>query len=163
MDAVDQIISQWRQSRPDLNLEPMALVGRISRVGGLFAMEMSKTFKSHNLNAAAFDVLATLRRSGPPYALSAGELMRTMMITSGSMTNRIQRLEQAELVQRKVDTLDARKASVQLTDKGFETIELAVVDHLATQAKLVGELSESDAESLIRILRLLEEQHSENK
>jgi len=89
--------------------------------------------------------------------------MRTMMITSGSMTNRIQRLEHVNLVRRNVDSLDARKASVQLTDKGFNVIEQAVVDHLATQAKLVRGLSESDAESLIRILRLLEEQHSENK
>lgn len=162
MDAVDQIIGQWSQSRPDLNLEPMALIGRISRVSSLFALEMAKTFETHGLNAAAFDVLATLRRSGPPYALSAGELMRSMMITSGSMTNRIQRLEKTKLIERKIDPSDARKASVQLTKKGFEIIEKAVVDHLTTQAKLVEGLPERDAKSLIRILRILEEQYNES-
>lgn len=156
MDEVDKILSQWRKSRPDLDLAPMGLVGRISRVSNLFASEMAGTFEKHDLNAAGFDVLATLRRSGPPYALSAGELMRSMMITSGSMTNRIQRLEKTGLIERTVDPEDARKASVKLTKQGFEVIEKAVVGHVATQAGLISGLSEEEMKSLEHLLRKLE-------
>lgn len=156
MDAVDEILAQWQAVRPDLNVTPMGLVGRISRVSTLFAAEMARTFERHGLNASAFDVLATLRRSGPPYTLSAGELMSRMMISSGTTTNRIQRLVSEGLVERTVDATDARKAVVSLTPAGMAAIERAVAEHVATQAKLVDSLDPDEADQLVGLLRKLE-------
>lgn len=153
MDKVDEILSQWRTVRPDLDVAPMGTVGRISRVAGQFAGEMSTTFESHGINAAAFDMLATLKRAGPPYRRSIGEMMDWMMISSGSTTNRIQRLEQAGLIKRIVNTEDGRKAYVQLTKAGIDKIDAAVADHVATQAKLISCLSEDEKQFLEQVLR----------
>ena len=156
MDAVEEVLHQWKTVRPDLDVEPMGIVGRLSRVSGIFASEIADTFGRHGLSASSFDVLATLRRSGEPYTLSAGELTSRMMISSGSTTNRIQRLEAVGLVQRTADKSDARRTMVRLTKTGHDIIDRAVRDHVGTQATLVAGLDREDREHLERILRKLE-------
>lgn len=156
MDRVEEILSQWRTQRPDLDVTPMGTVGRVSRVSGRFANSMNATFAKHGLNAAAFDVLATLRRAGPPYRRSIGEMMDWMMISSGSTTNRIQRLERAGLIERVADTKDARKAYVQLTAGGLRKIEEMVADHVDTQAKLVDCLTDDERLTLEELMKKIE-------
>lgn len=155
MDAVDRILEQWRQARPDLDVSAMGPIGRLSRIFHHNARQMGKTFAGHGLNAAGFDVLATLRRAGPPYALSPGELMASMMITSGTMTNRIDQLAKQGLVTRTIDPNDARRAVVKLTQQGFDLIDAAVADHVKTQKALLAVLSEEEIAALDRGLRKL--------
>lgn len=155
MDAVDQILEQWRQARPDLDVSAMGPIGRLSRVFHHHARRMNETFARHGLNAAGFDVLATLRRSGPPYALSPGELMASMMITSGTMTNRIDQLIKQGLVTRAKDPGDARRAVVKLTTTGFDLIDQAVAAHVKTQNALLAALSDQEIAALDDGLRKL--------
>lgn len=155
MDAVDKILGQWQQARPDLDVRTMGPIGRMSRVSHNNARRMGETFAKHKLNAAGFDVLATLRRSAPPHALSPGDLMAAMMITSGTMTNRIEQLAKAGLVTRTSDKKDARRAVVKLTAKGFDVIEAAIADHVETQNDLLAALSEEDIRQLDDVLRKL--------
>ncbi len=155
MDAVDKILDQWRQARPDLDVSAMGPVGRLSRVFHQNAGRMGKTFARHGLNAAGFDVLATLRRSPAPYALSPGELMASMMITSGTMTNRIEQLAKQGLVTRTADPKDARRGVVKLTKKGFDVIDTAVAEHVETQKALLSGLSDNEIAALDNALRKL--------
>jgi DNA-binding MarR family transcriptional regulator len=148
MDRVDDILAQWNRERPDLDVVPMGLIGRIRRVAQHLSREMEKTFAAHGLNDPSFDVLATLRRSGPPYALSPSDLMATMMITSGTMTNRIDQLEKAGLVERKSNPQDGRSFIVSLTDKGFAVIDAAVTDHVATQKRITSILTPEENAAL---------------
>ncbi|MGF7008944.1 MarR family winged helix-turn-helix transcriptional regulator [Aminobacter sp. BE322] len=152
MDQVDDILAQWNRERPDLDVAPMGLIGRISRLAQHLGREMEKTFARHGLNYASFDVLATLRRSGAPYALSPGDLSATMMITSGTMTNRVDQLEKAGLVERRLNPDDRRSFIVSLTDKGFATIDAAVTDHVATQTRVVEMLSPDERAVLNALL-----------
>lgn len=152
MDAVDQILRQWGEARPDLDVAPMGIVGRMGRISRYMSRAMEETFAAHGLNGAGFDVLATLRRSPPPHALSPGDLIVQLMITSGTMTNRIDQLAKAGLVTRSANPIDARGAIVGLTDKGFAVIDAAVTDHVATQAQLLAVLSPSEAAALDRLL-----------
>lgn len=116
---------------------------------------MAVTFAQHGLNAAGFDLLATLRRAPPPHALSAGELMSSMMITSGTMTNRIDQLAKTGLVERLTDPNDARRAVVTLTSKGFDLIEKAIADHVQTQERLLARMKDSEVQQLDELLRKL--------
>lgn len=100
MDHIDRILTQWRQERPDLQVAPMGTIGRIKQLNQQLMRGMEQTWSAHGLNGASFDVLATLRRSGSPYALSPGDLMASTMVTSGTMTHRIDQLVKAELVER---------------------------------------------------------------
>nr|WP_319250876.1 MarR family transcriptional regulator [uncultured Celeribacter sp.] len=142
--SVDEILTQWARERPDLDTAPMALLGRLARVVRLVRQDLEATFDRHGLNAASFDLLATLRRAGPPYALTAGQLMARMMITSGTVTNRINRLETQGLVERRTDKDDARRAIVALSAEGFSRIDKALDDHVATQKRLSGLLTDAE-------------------
>lgn len=153
MDHVDRILAQWRQERPDLELAPMALIGRIKRLSLYLSREMEKTWAKYDLNAASFDVLATLRRSGPSFALSPGDLMASTMVTSGTMTNRIDQLEKAGLVERRQSPEDRRSFLISLTDEGFRVIDAAVADHVKTQEKLVSGLAAEDRQQLDALLK----------
>lgn len=155
MDGVDKILQQWARARPDLDVSAMGPVGRLSRVAQANSARMAKTFAQHGLNAAAFDVLATLRRAAPPHALSPGDLMASMMITSGTMTNRIDQLVKAALVTRTTDPKDGRRGVVQLTPQGFELIDKALADHVETQRSLLKGLSAQEVETLDGLLRKL--------
>lgn len=155
MEPVDRILEQWRQARPDLDVSAMGPVGRLSRVFHHNARRMGETFARHGLNAAGFDVLATLRRSTPPHALSPGELMTSMMVTSGTMTNRIDQLAKLGLVTRTTDPKDARRAVVKLTKEGFALIDVAVAEHVETQRSLLAALSDEEIAALDGALRKL--------
>lgn len=151
--TLEDIRAQWARERPDLETAPMGLIGQMGRLSRVLGAEMEATFARHGLNQASFDLLATLRRSGPPYALTAGELMGRMMITSGSVTNRINRLEMQKLVERRTDKEDARRAIVALTEAGFAVIDRAVEDHVATQKRLTDLLSAEEFAQLDGLLQ----------
>lgn len=130
----------------------MGLFGRLERLRHHLAREMENTFAAHGLNAGSFDVLAALRRSGAPYRLSPGDLLATMMITSGTLTNRLDQLEKAGLIQRSRNPADGRGVLIELTDTGFHTIEAAVTAHVETQARLIASLAPEDQAALGAIL-----------
>ncbi len=153
MDRVDKIIKQWHQERPDLDVEPMEVIGRIKQLSQYLLREMDKTFSVHGLNGASFDVLATIRRSGAPYGLSPSDLMASTMVTSGTMTNRVDQLVKAGLVERTPNPKDARGFIISLTKKGHVLIDQVLNDHVKTQAKLTTVLTEADKKSLNSILR----------
>ena len=153
MDKIDKIVGQWTKERPDLELSPMKLVGRFIRLNQHLSQGMAKTFAAHGLNLASFDVLATLRRAGAPYALSPNDLLATMMVTSGTMTNRVDQLSKLGFVERKQNPSDARSVIISLTEKGFAVIDSAVTDHVATQARLTSALSADEQEQLNGLLK----------
>lgn len=126
----------------------MGLIGRMKRLMLQLSREMEETWAEHGLNAASFDVLATLRRSGAPFALSPGDLIASTMVTSGTMTNRIDQLEKAGLVERQQSEEDRRSFLISLTEKGFRVIDAAVTAHVETQARLVSGLSEQERRQL---------------
>lgn len=163
MDHVDRILEQWNRERPDLDVEPMGLIGRFKRLSRHLARGMEQTFREHGLNLASFDVLATLRRSGEPYRLSPGELMASTMVTSGTMTHRIDQLVESGYVERISNPADGRSFLIGLTEEGFQVIEAAVTDHVATQHRLTAGLSPSEFRRLNRLLRKFLEsvEHSE--
>ncbi|MEM8689003.1 MAG: MarR family transcriptional regulator [Pseudomonadota bacterium] len=153
MDHVDKILAQWRQERPDLDVAPMGLIGRVKRLSLILAREMEKTWGAFGLNAASFDVLATLRRSGPPFSMSPSALMASTMVTSGTMTNRIDQLEKAGLVERKQSPDDGRSFQISLSEKGFALIDEAVSAHVHTQDALVAGLSKDEQRALDDLLK----------
>lgn len=155
MDAVDDILEQWRIARPDLDVRAMGPIGRLNRTALGLSLGMRKTFARHGLNAAGFDLLATLRRAPPPHALTAGELISSMMITSGTVTNRIDQLVKAGLVERVKDPGDARRVVVTLTPGGFEVIDKAIAEHVQTQKQLLAGMTDSEIEQLDGLLRKL--------
>lgn len=154
-DVVDQITAQWRALRPDLDLRPMALIGRLGRVTGLLQREVAAALDRHDLAIADFDVLAALRRAGDPPRLTPTQLYRALMLTSGTITNRIDRLEARGLVERLADPADRRGTLVALTAAGAARVDAAVVDHLANEARLVATLTRSEQATLDGLLRKL--------
>lgn len=155
MDHVDKIVAQWTQERPELDVGPMEVIGRIVRLANCLNHEMERVFERFDLTAASFDVLATLRRSGGPYALSPGELMETTMVTSGTMTNRIDRLVTAGLVERRENPKDKRGFLICLTAGGLALIDRAVEDHVARQAELIAAVQGDERDDLVNITRKL--------
>ena len=153
MDKVDKIIDQWNRERPDLDVTSMGLIGRFKQITQRLSLEMAKTFTEHGLNPANFDVLATLRRAGSPYALSPNDLIASTMVTSGTMTNRIDQLTKAGLVERIQNPNDRRSVVVSLTKKGFTIIDPTLKAHVTTQDRLTSGLSESESKKLNALLR----------
>jgi DNA-binding MarR family transcriptional regulator len=151
-DTVDRITAQWKAVRPDIDTSPMQAVGRISRLSRLIDRRLSENFARFDLEDWMYDVLATLRRSGEPYELHAGDLMRQSMVTTGAITNRIDRLEQRGLVERAASS-DRRKVIVRLTKLGFDTVETAVGAHLATEQEMLAGLTKREQQELVRLLR----------
>jgi len=153
MDKVDEVIAQWNKEKPDLDITSMAIIGRFKRIEQHLTLEMAKTFSEHGLNLANFDVLATLRRSGSPYALSPNDLIKSTMVTSGTMTNRIDQLCKAGLVERIKNPKDGRSVVVSLTKAGYKVIDTAITAHVETENKLTSCLSEDDKKNLNDLLR----------
>jgi DNA-binding MarR family transcriptional regulator len=133
----------------------MGVVGRISRVSRVLDKELKDFFTGHGLEFWEFDVLATLRRSGAPYELSAGALLKTAMVTSGAITNRVDRLEAKGLLERVRDPADRRGVRIRLTDAGLELIDRLVPEHLANEERLLAALSQDDRDALMTLLRTL--------
>ncbi|WP_455354806.1 MarR family winged helix-turn-helix transcriptional regulator [Streptomyces sp. SYSU K217416] len=154
-DHVDRVLEQWGAERPDLDASPMAVIGRLRRLSRLIDTELRRTFAAHGLDAASFDVLATLRRSGPPYRLTPAELMRTAMVTSGAITQRLDRLESRGLVARTPSAVDGRVVHVALTDEGHALIDRALPDHIANEHRLLAALGTAERDALADALRNL--------
>jgi DNA-binding MarR family transcriptional regulator len=152
-DHVDLVLGQWHAQRPDLDVSPMAVIGRLGRLARLMDVELGKTFASHGLDRASFDVLATLRRSAPPHRLTPTELMRASMVTSGAVTQRLDRLEARGLVARTPNEHDGRGVVVALTDAGHELIDRVLPDHLATENRLLSALSKRERAALADTLK----------
>jgi DNA-binding MarR family transcriptional regulator len=151
-DAVDRITEQWRAARPDLDPSPIEVIGRVSRLSRLVDRRLAENFARHGLENWMYDVLATLRRGGPPYELAAGDLVRQAMVTTGAITNRIDRLEERGLVER-VAAPDRRKVIVRLTPDGLALVDEVAVGHLATEQEILADLSARERRDLARLLR----------
>ncbi|MGI8333745.1 MarR family winged helix-turn-helix transcriptional regulator [Actinomadura scrupuli] len=154
-DAVDLVLAQWRRERPDLDAWPMGIVGRISRLSRLLDRELKEFFAGHGLENWEFDVLATLRRSGPPYELTAGALNKAAMVTSGAITNRIDRMAAKGLVERVPGHEDRRSVRVRLTERGLATVDELVGLHVANEVRLLATLGPDERDRLAGTLRAL--------
>ncbi|MDI5977607.1 MarR family winged helix-turn-helix transcriptional regulator [Amycolatopsis magusensis] len=154
-DAVDAVIEAWQRERPDLDLDAIAVVGRLGRAGLLLAPAQEAVFTRFGLQKGEFDVLASLRRSGDPYTLRPSQLSETLMLTRAGMTNRLDRLEAAGLVERTLDPADRRSFRVRLTDKGYATVDDAMTAHTANITQLLSALSEEQLGGLDELLRVL--------
>lgn len=154
---MDLIVAQWEAERPDIDASPMHVIGRISRLAADLDPLLAPVFTSRGLGDGEFDVLATLRRSGEPFELSPGDLGASMMVTSGAVTKRIDRLERSGLVTRRVSEFDARARVIRLTAEGRKIVDEAVVDHVANEARLLSGLTPAERESLAALLRKLGE------
>lgn len=147
-DAVDAILAQWQRERPDLDVSPMGLIGRLKRCELLLQRGLEPVFAVHGLGRWEFDVLATLRRSGAPHALTPTALFSAMMVSSGTMTHRLQRLEAAGWVQRATHPDDARSQLVALSPAGLALIDRVVTEHVANERRLLGALSPAEQHAL---------------
>ncbi|MBL1077254.1 MarR family transcriptional regulator [Nocardia sp. 2] len=154
-DAVDTIAAQWRRERPDLDLEAMAIIGRLGRLSIVAGKRIEEVFAAHGLQRGEFDVLAALRRSGEPYELNPSVLADTLMLSRAGMTGRLDRLESAGLVRRLADAGDRRAIKVGLTDRGLEVIDVVVTDHVENETRLLAVLSPQDRRDLDRLVRAL--------
>jgi DNA-binding MarR family transcriptional regulator len=155
VDHVDVIVEQWERERPEVDVSAMAIIGRITRLDKLIRPRLDAVFARHDLESWEFDVLATLLRHGDPYQLTPGQLLESMMITSGAMTNRIDRLEQRGLVKRAKSPSDGRQVLVVLTKKGLKKVDAALVDHAANERDIVDALTFEQREQLVDLLRCL--------
>lgn len=154
-DHLDRIAAQWRRERPDLDVAPLELVGRLLRAAMLADAALADGLGEHELQPGWFDLLAALRRAGDPYELNPTELMRATMLSSGGMTKRLDRLAEAGLVERRPDPADRRGVLVRLTPRGREVVDRALADHVANEERLLGTLGASDRRALDNVLRKL--------
>jgi DNA-binding MarR family transcriptional regulator len=154
-DEVDRLIEAWRRERPDLDVAPMEVLSRVSRLARHLDRARSQAFETHGLESWEFDVLAALRRAGKPYQLSPGRLLKETLVTSGTMTNRVDRLTARGLVERLPDPGDRRGVLVQLTDTGRDSVDAAMADLLAHERTLLGGISDRDQQKIARVLREL--------
>lgn len=155
-DPVDVIISQWEHEIPGLDVSPLAVFGRLHRGYVRYAAQLGEIFDAHGINMASFDVLAALRRSGPPYRRTAGDLAVTGLITTGGLTLRLDRLEKAGLITRERDTEDRRVVYAQLTDAGLELTDRVAKEHFANEARMLSGLSKAERVQLAGLLAKLE-------
>ena len=155
VDEVDEIVSAWQLQRPDLDVGPLAVLSRVTRLAHHLDKARAEAFEAHDLESWEFDVLAALRRAGSPYSLSAGELMRQTMVTSGTMTNRIDRLSTSRLVTRQPDPADGRGVLVVLTAEGLNRVDASLSDLLKKEHEILSQLSKAERQQLADILKVL--------
>jgi DNA-binding MarR family transcriptional regulator len=154
-DALDLVLEQWAGARPDLDASPMGVLGRLSRVTRIAERELKALFAEFGLARGEFDVLATLRRAGTPGGMTAGALARSSMVTSGAVTNRLDRLVAKGYVTRDVDPANRRTVVVALTPEGRELIDRAVTAHLENERRILASLGPDEQEALAGLLRTL--------
>jgi DNA-binding MarR family transcriptional regulator len=154
-DEVDEIVTRWRSERPDLDVAPLHVLSRVSRLARHLDRARRAAFAAHGLETWEFDVLSALRREGSPYQLSPGALLRATLVTSGTMTNRIDRLAATGLVSRSRDPQDKRGVLVQLTDEGRSTVDAAMSDLLGRERLILTSLSAEQQGELASLLRIL--------
>jgi DNA-binding MarR family transcriptional regulator len=149
-------MEQWRRERPDLDVSPMGVIGRLNEASALIARDrLAPVFARFGLQMGEFDVLATLRRSGAPCALTPTELYEATMVTSGAMTARLDRLEKAGLIQRAPHPSDRRGVVVQLTAKGREITDDALTAHVANEHEVLAGLTREERDILAKLLEKL--------
>lgn len=151
-DSVDRITRQWAEVRPDIDVSPIEVIGRVSRFSRLVDRRLGENFARFGIENWMYDVLATLRRGGAPYELAAGELVRQTMVTTGAMTNRVDRLEQRGLVERR-PAPDRRSVIVRLTPEGLELVDEIVESHMEVERGLLAALTQRQRRDLARSLR----------
>ena len=152
MDHVAAVVEQWRAERPDLDTSPILVIGRIHRIAAALTPELVEVYGRHGLGEGDFDVLATLRRQGVPYALTPGELGERTMVSSGAVTKRVDRLEAKGLVERRPSVTDRRSRTVVLTLEGRRVIDAAVDDHVVNEARLLAGLDPAERAGLADLL-----------
>src|SRR5579859_6899586 len=154
-DEVDDLVAAWRAQRPDLDVEPLQVLSRISRLARHLDIARRGAFADHGLEAWEFDVLSALRRQGPPFQLTPGALLRATLVTSGTMTNRIDRLATAGLVRREPDPKDKRGVLVTLTEQGMAKADAALADLLRREHALLAALDHGERQHLADLMRIL--------
>ncbi len=154
-DEVDVLVAQWKQERPDLDPSPLEVFSRVSRIAVLADRERRGAFEAHGLELWEFDVLAALRRAGSPYALSPGALIRATLVTSATMTHRVDKLVTAGLVTRGPDPDDRRGVLVALTDAGRTRVDAALSTLVAAEDRLLDGVSKTERRELAALLRRL--------
>jgi DNA-binding MarR family transcriptional regulator len=154
-DHIDVIVEQWQRERPDLDVAALALLGRLFRIVELADAALAAPLRAHGLDRGWFDLIAALRRAGPPYELRPTELMAATMLTSGGMTKRVDRLVDAGLVQRRADPADRRGTLVRLTRRGKRIADSALETHVAGEERLLAALSRAERGALDALLRKL--------
>ncbi|WP_250447574.1 MarR family winged helix-turn-helix transcriptional regulator [Actinotalea sp. C106] len=154
-DEVDRIVESWRRERPDLDVAPLAVLSRVSRLARHLDLARRGAFARHELELWEFDVLSSLRRAGEPYQLSPGTLVTQTLVTSGTMTNRIDRLAARGLVERLPAPSDRRGVLVRLTPTGRTRVDSALEDLLRVERTLLAGLPEADHDTLVDLLRVL--------
>src|SRR4051794_1410221 len=154
-DAVDRIVAQWARERPELDSRPMGVVGRLHRLAALLDLGLRPVFAEADLGNGDFDVLATLRRAGAPFRLTAGELSASTLVTSGAVSKRLDRLESKGLVKREVRASDARGREVERTAKGRRLTDELVGRHWDNEDRLLSSLEPDERAQLAGLLRKL--------
>src|SRR4051812_21083196 len=154
-DGVDRMIEQWSVEWPELDVSPIGVIGRISRLARELEARLEPVYRDHGLEPGWHDVLATLRRGGPPFRMRPTDLTASMMLTSSGTTKRLDKLEAAGLIAREPDPSDRRGTLIVLTDEGRRVIDAVTADHLANEAQLLGALSAGEQQALADLLRKL--------
>jgi len=154
-DEVDRIVEAWRRERPDLDVAPLEVLSRVSRLARHLDRARRAAFAQHHLEPWEFDVLSALRRAGAPYQLSPGRLVTQTLVTSGTMTNRVDRLAARGLVARHPDPGDRRGVLVRLTPAGLERVDGAMADLVRREHELLATLPPADRDRLATMLRAL--------
>jgi DNA-binding MarR family transcriptional regulator len=152
-DEVDRLVAGWRQALPDLDVSPLEVLSRVTRLARHLDRQRSLIFARHDLETWTFDVLAALRRADPPHQLSPGQLLAQTLVTSGTMTNRIDHLEARGLVRRRPDPTDARSVRVQLTAAGRRRVDAALGDLVTRENAILGTLDSHERATLAGLLR----------
>ena len=151
-DVVDRVIEEWGQVRPDVDVSPIAIIGRVSRLSRLVDRRLAENFSASGLENWMYDVLATLRRSGQPYEMAAGQLVAHTMVTTGAITNRIDRLVDRGWVER-VAADDRRKVIVRLTKSGVDLVDKVLRSHTETEDEILRTLTDRQRKELANLLR----------
>ncbi|KJF67866.1 MarR family winged helix-turn-helix transcriptional regulator [Rhizobium nepotum] len=154
-DHVDRLRTQWARELPDLDTEPMTILGRAKRLCNLVAPSIEETFAGFGLDRGEFDVIATLRRSGPPYQLTPTEMYTTLMLSSGGLTHRLDRLEKAGLIERRKSERDGRSVIVCLMPAGIELAERAFRKDMASELDFLQGLDREERDNLAALLKKL--------
>jgi DNA-binding MarR family transcriptional regulator len=154
-DEVDRLVAAWHQERPDLDVRPMQVLSRVTRLARHLDVARRQAFAAHRLETWEFDVLSALRRAGSPYELSPGRLIRETMVTSGTMTNRVDRLVDKGLVDRSADPTDRRGVLVRLTPEGRARVDAALEGLLHHEQVLLVGLTPGERDALADALRVV--------
>lgn len=151
-DHVSRIQAEWARERPDVDVSPQGVIGRLHRLANHLTEQLCVVYRRYGLAEGEFDVLAALRRAGPPFERAPGELAQFTMVTTGAMTKRLDRLERDGLLTRRRSTADGRGRVVALTTAGRELIDRAFAEHMANERQLLSDLSPEDAAQLEALL-----------